>query len=131
MSHEPESAAHRWGQTHGGHAGYFPEEKPEPPAQPTRAAQRKRKFRVVVEPEKPKPKPPTPTRGYYTARNREEAVTKMATTTEALTADERALLKQLRDHDAGHGLAPGTLAGNAAARITELRGRRASTKEEN
>lgn len=91
MSHEPSSAAHRWGQTHGGHAGYFPEEKPAPPAEPPRGPQRKRKFRVVVEPATPKPPVPQPTRGYY-----ERAVRKQMTTTEALTAEERQIISGYR-----------------------------------
>ncbi len=124
MSREPESSAMRYSQTRGGLEGYLPERKPEPPAEIPRGPQRRRNFKVVVEPAKPKPKPATPTRGYYRATSREEAVTKLTTTTEALTNEERALLKQLREHDEGHGRSPGSTAGDAAAKITEQRKRR-------
>jgi len=95
MSREPSSAAHRWGQTHGGHKGYFPEQKPEPSTQPPRGPQRKRNFRIVVEPAKPKPPVPQPTRGYHDVR-REEVVSKWTTTTEALTAEERQIISGYR-----------------------------------
>lgn len=93
MSREPESGAMRYSQIHGGHDGYLPEVKPEPPALPP--APKQRNFKIVVEPEKPKPKPPAPTRGYH-ARAYERAVTKQLTTTEALSAEERQIISGYR-----------------------------------
>lgn len=93
MSREPTSTSMQASQVLGGwsNAVHDPEPPAPEPTQPPRRAQRKRKFRVVVEPAKPKPKPAKPTRGYY-----ERAVSKWTTTTEALTAEERQIISGYR-----------------------------------
>ena len=86
MSREPQSAAHRYKQVGG---------DPIPPAPapaPVTTTQRARKFRIVVEPEKPKPR----SRHADEMGNFQRAVTKLTTTTEALTAQERQIVRGYR-----------------------------------
>lgn len=103
MSREPSSPVHRYREALG-RAGAL-----DPPPEPTPAPRKpkRRNFRVVVPPK------PGPTR--------EQAFTKWATSTERLTADERALLRELRQTDTDNAVAPGTTAAGAATRITEAR----------
>lgn len=97
MSREPSSSSMQASLTLGGWRNAAPaRSKPPEPAQPPRGPQKRRNFKIVVEPAKPKPGPATPTRGYYKTRSREEVVAKLTTTTEALTAEERAVVRGLR-----------------------------------
>ena len=56
MSREPSSGQMRHAQAHGGWDGGPQPEAP--PSEPPRASQRRRNFKIVVEPAKPKPPPP-------------------------------------------------------------------------
>ena len=72
MSREPTSAMHReW-------SGYRPEPEPPPPPKPKG---RPRKFKVLVPPSR---------------EQREQAMNKWMTTTEALTTEERAAVQRYR-----------------------------------
>lgn len=86
MSREPESAALRYREALGrSGAPLDPVPKP-PPPKPTRPKPGKgKRVKVRVEPKR------------RAARTREEAFTKWATSTERLTADERALLREIRE----------------------------------
>ena len=87
MSREPQSASMRWHESLN-RSGNAPE--PEPPPSP----QKKKRFKVTVMPAKVKPKPPD----FARERRVEAALMKKLSTTEQLTAGERALLRELRSH---------------------------------
>lgn len=80
MSREPSSPVHRYREALGRAGALDP--PPAPPPKP-KAKPKRRNFRVVVPPK------PGPTR--------EAAFTKWATSTERLTSDERALLREMRE----------------------------------
>lgn len=101
MSREPSSAAHRYREALG-RAGALDPPPPEPaPSKPRKG----RNFRVVVPPK----------RGPESTR--EAALTKLTTTTEALTVNELALLRELRQTDADNGRTNGDTAGGALSKI--------------
>ncbi|GAA4817122.1 hypothetical protein ACFQ0K_08635 [Nocardioides caeni] len=109
MSREPTSPAHRYREALGRSGALDPLPQPEaPPARdPLRKPQPPNRRR--------KPKSPTPTRGYHTQR--EQALTKLTTTTEALTAEERQIIR-------GYRLSIGGEAAEAARREIEREVRR-------
>lgn len=79
MSREPSSPVHRYREALGRAGALDP-----PPPEPKPRKPKRRNFRVTVPPKRD----PESTR--------ERAFTKLTTTTEALTADERALLREMR-----------------------------------
>lgn len=104
MSREPSSPVHRYREALGRAGALDP-----PPPQPKPRKPKRRNFRVTVPPKRD----PESTR--------ERAFTRWATSTERLTTDERALLRELRQTDRDNGVTEGTTAKGSAARIQAAR----------
>ena len=114
MSREPSSGEMRYAVAHGGYNNPGPEVKPPPPPKIP-----KRRFKIVVPEAKPQPVRGTLPSGQHRDErgNYQRAVTKMTTTTEALTAEERQIIS-------GYRLSVGGAAAEAERRRIEQEVRR-------